>query len=132
MMVSAPMQHTDVRAVCHVAQMKYLRHDHRFMTQVVSSAIWNSPPPEGLVRLMHLTNRAGNVDRHTREKMLRMFKVGPSLPRKPGRSCRGYSGDAPLDPSPCKPRSMTQMPQERDCIPSDDQALKNGESKMDV
>ena len=35
-------------------QVAHLRNDHRFMTQIVSSAIWNHPPPGTLCTLMEV------------------------------------------------------------------------------
>ncbi len=55
--------------------MKHLQNDHRMMLQVVSSAIWNAPPPVTLINLMHRTNRASTLTVKTKEKMLRLFQV---------------------------------------------------------
>lgn len=52
-----------------------LRHDHRFMPQIVSSAIVNAPPPQTFMNLLHKTNRSDLVVKpQTREKMVRIFK----------------------------------------------------------
>ncbi|DBA98627.1 TPA: hypothetical protein ACH3X1_014416 [Trebouxia sp. C0004] len=52
-----------------------LRHDHRFMPQIVSSAIVNAPPPQTFMNLLHKTNRSDVVMKpQTREKMVRIFK----------------------------------------------------------
>ncbi|DBB15612.1 TPA: hypothetical protein ACH3X3_003824 [Trebouxia sp. C0006] len=52
-----------------------LRHDHRFMPQIVSSAIVNVPPPQTFMNLLHKTNRSDVVMKpQTREKMVRIFK----------------------------------------------------------
>lgn len=59
--------------------MKHLQHDHRFMVQIVSSAIWNAPPPAGLIRLLHRTNRASTLTLKSKEKMLRLFRVRTCL-----------------------------------------------------
>ena len=58
-------------------QVRHLRNDHRFMPQIVSSAIWNAPPPDALMTLMHATNRSHKVCQHTGEKMVRVFHVSP-------------------------------------------------------
>ena len=60
-------------------QVRHLRNDHRFMPQIVSSAIWNSPPPDKLMTLMQATNRSHKVGKHTSEKMVRLFHVGPQF-----------------------------------------------------
>lgn len=59
----------------HPVQMAHLTHDHRFMPQIVSSAIWNCPPPSKLVTLLEQTNRSSKVMRNTQEKMVRAFEV---------------------------------------------------------
>ena len=59
----------------HVLQMAHLRHDYRFMPQVVSSAIWNCPPPAVLLRLLERTNKASKLNHNTQEKMVRDFDV---------------------------------------------------------
>ena len=56
-------------------QMAHLTHDHRFMPQIVSSAIWNCPPPSKLITLLEKTNRSSKVTRNTQEKMVRAFQV---------------------------------------------------------
>ena len=56
-------------------QMAHLTHDYRFMPQIVSSAIWNCPPPSKLVTLLEQTSRSSKVMRHTQEKMVRAFEV---------------------------------------------------------
>eukprot|EP00884_Botryococcus_braunii_P001168 jgi/Botrbrau1/11051/Bobra.92_2s0022.1 len=55
-------------------KMKHLQNDHRMMLQVVSSAIWNAPPPAALISLMHRTHRASTLTIKTKEKMLRLFQ----------------------------------------------------------
>ncbi len=56
-------------------QMAHLTHDYRFMPQIVSSAMWNCPPPSKLVTLLEQTNRSSKVTRNTQEKMVRAFQV---------------------------------------------------------
>ncbi len=60
-------------------QMAHLTHDHRFMPQIVSSAIWNCPPPSKLITLLEKTNHSSKVTRNTQEKMVRAFQVNPSV-----------------------------------------------------
>ena len=63
------------------AQLKHLRFDHRFMTQITSSAIWNGPSPEGYVSMLNRTNTAAHVSQRTQEKLLRIFaaRLCPAL-----------------------------------------------------
>jgi len=50
-----------------------LRKDFRFMPQIVCSAIGNAPPPDGLVKVLHLMGRAGFTNKQTRNKMCKLF-----------------------------------------------------------
>ncbi|GBF95465.1 hypothetical protein Rsub_07815 [Raphidocelis subcapitata] len=50
-----------------------LGRDFRFMPQIVSSAIANAPPPDGLVSALHLLGRAGFTNKVTRNKMCKLF-----------------------------------------------------------
>lgn len=67
------------------AQLKHLRYDHRFMTQITSSAIWNGPSPDGYVSMLNRTNTAARTSQRTQEKMVRIFAVRlvAFLPRPP-------------------------------------------------
>lgn len=57
------------------AQLKHLRYDPRFMTQITSSAVWNGPSPDAYVRLLNQTNTASRTSQRTQEKLLRIFAV---------------------------------------------------------
>lgn len=61
-------------------QLAHLTHDLRFMPQIVSSAMWNCPPPSKLVTLLERTNRSSRVTHHTQEKMVRAFPVRAAAP----------------------------------------------------
>lgn len=57
-----------------------LANDHRYMPQIVSSAIVNAPPPDGVIKTLHLCSQAHkNIDKATKEKMLRIFHKEPGL-----------------------------------------------------
>lgn len=44
-----------------------LANDHRYMPQIVSSAIVNAPPPEGVIKTLHLCSQAHkNIDKATK------------------------------------------------------------------
>ena len=45
------------------------------MPQIVSSAIANAPPPDGLVSALHLLGRAGFTNAKTRNKMCKLFDL---------------------------------------------------------
>ena len=47
------------------------------MPQIVSSAIWNEPPPAGYLRVLERANRAHMLTATTREKMVRILASGP-------------------------------------------------------
>jgi len=52
------------------------------MPQVVSSAVWNCPPPNVLIALLEKTNVSSKVNHNTMEKMVKNFDVRalPSIP----------------------------------------------------
>lgn len=54
----------------------------RYMEQVVSSAIANPPPPEGVLTVMNYMGGAGRTNDHTRHEMCRIFDTQPGLPAK--------------------------------------------------
>ena len=44
-----------------------LANDHRYMPQIVSSAIVNAPPPEGVIKTLHVCSTAHkNIDKSTK------------------------------------------------------------------
>ena len=43
------------------------------LMQIVCSAIGNAPPPDGLVKVLHLMGRAGFTNKQTRNKMCKLF-----------------------------------------------------------
>lgn len=47
--------------------------DHRYMPQVISSAIGNHPPPNALMALLGFSSRSKMVNHHTRTKMVKKF-----------------------------------------------------------
>ena len=95
-----------------------LASDPNFMPQIITSAIINAPPPYVAINLMHTFNVAANrINRGTREKMVRFFKVKyPSeqkvLPKRNFLLVEGHEqhslkatiyvedGDMTLDPTP--------------------------------
>lgn len=56
-----------------------LRYDHRFMPQIISSAIGNRPPPKAVVTALNLSAKREDVDVNTKETMLKMFEGGSAL-----------------------------------------------------
>lgn len=56
-------------------------NDHRFMSNVISSAITNHPPPAAVANLLAARNKIHHLDRETDETLLNLFDVDPG--RKP-------------------------------------------------
>ncbi|KAK9817992.1 hypothetical protein WJX72_005420 [[Myrmecia] bisecta] len=56
-------------------KVRHLRNDYRFMTQVISSAIMNTPPPAAVTQLLQRTNRASLISPGTKEKMVKTFQA---------------------------------------------------------
>ena len=53
--------------------MQPLRHDWRYIPNITSSAIVNAPPPDNLAYALQLFGHAGMTNKHTRNKMVRLF-----------------------------------------------------------
>ncbi|GFR40520.1 hypothetical protein Agub_g1089 [Astrephomene gubernaculifera] len=56
-----------------------LKMDHRYIPQVISSAIGNAPPPDGVIRALSASNKVKMLDAVTREKMSCIFENGTLL-----------------------------------------------------
>ncbi|GIL81801.1 hypothetical protein Vretifemale_10798 [Volvox reticuliferus] len=52
-----------------------LRHDFRYMPQVISSAISNPPPPGGLITMLDFCSHGGRINRATRHTMTRELRT---------------------------------------------------------
>jgi hypothetical protein len=50
-------------------------NDHRYMVEVVASAIANTPPPDGVVRLLNLGKKLERTDAHTAQEMMKLFRT---------------------------------------------------------
>ena len=48
-------------------------HDHRYMPNVISSAIVNTPPPDMMADIMNKRNKIHHLDKYTDENMIPMF-----------------------------------------------------------
>lgn len=55
-----------------------VENDHRYMANVVSSAIVNKPPPAAVANLLARRNKIHHLDRDTDETLLRLFDKDPS------------------------------------------------------
>lgn len=56
--------------------------DHRYMPNVVSSAIVNTPPPETLVDMINKRNKVHHLDQYTNEAMIPMFTHDTNLKKR--------------------------------------------------
>lgn len=56
--------------------------DHRYMTNVVSSAIVNKPPPAAVANLLARRNKIHHMDRKTDETLLKFFDKDPGNSNK--------------------------------------------------
>lgn len=59
-----------------------IENDHRYMVNVISSAIVNKPPPAAVANLLARRNKIHHLDRDTDETLLEMFD------RDPGEECK--------------------------------------------
>lgn len=54
-----------------------VERDHRYMANVISSAITNKPPPEAIANLMARRNKIHRLDQDTHETLMEMFDKDP-------------------------------------------------------
>ncbi|ORX79614.1 hypothetical protein K493DRAFT_293323 [Basidiobolus meristosporus CBS 931.73] len=47
--------------------------DHRYMVQIISSAIVNIPPPDMVIRVLHVSSSTYKLDENTEEQMFELF-----------------------------------------------------------
>lgn len=52
-------------------------HDHRYMANIISSAITNKPPPKAVANLLARRNKIHHLDHDTDETLLKMFDRQP-------------------------------------------------------
>ncbi|KAF2645237.1 hypothetical protein P280DRAFT_115186 [Massarina eburnea CBS 473.64] len=62
--------------------------DHRYMANVVSSAITNKPPPQAVANLLAKRNKIHHLDHDTDETMLELFDRDPGHGDKKGKTNR--------------------------------------------
>ncbi|KAG8533395.1 uncharacterized protein KY384_002178 [Bacidia gigantensis] len=56
--------------------------DHRYMPNIISSAITNKPPPKAVANLLARRNKIHHLDHHTDETMMNMFDKDPGNSQK--------------------------------------------------
>ncbi|KAI9679933.1 MAG: hypothetical protein M1817_004948 [Caeruleum heppii] len=96
--------------------------DHRYMPNIVSSAIVNTPPPEMLGDILNKRNKVHHLDSETDEDMIRLFthdvdgrprKNNCLLPRRNWCCIREYqpgSTPPPTPPTPLSPEPVQRSP----------------------
>ena len=52
-------------------------HDHRYMANIISSAITNKPPPALIANMLARRNRVHHLDHHTDETLMPLFDKDP-------------------------------------------------------
>ena len=57
-------------------------HDHRYMANIVSSAITNKPPPVAVANLLARRNKIHHLDHQTDETLMNMFDKNPGSSQK--------------------------------------------------
>ena len=54
-----------------------VEHDHRYMVNVIASAISNKPPPEAIADFLARRDRIHHLDHDTHETLMKMFDKDP-------------------------------------------------------
>lgn len=61
-------------------------NDHRYMSNIVSSAIVNKPPPQAVANLLARRNRLHHLNEDTDETLMKMFDKDPGVVSKSAKS----------------------------------------------
>lgn len=61
-------------------------HDHRYMANIISSAITNKPPPKAVANLLARRNKIHHLDRETHETLMGLFNRDPGDSNKTANS----------------------------------------------
>ena len=97
--------------------------DHRYMPNVISSAIVNTPPPEMLADVLNKRNKVHHLDKYTEEDMIPMFTHDVDgkkrnnktlLPRRNWCSIREYNPGSTPPPTPPTSESESESMLEDD------------------
>ena len=100
--------------------------DHRYMPNVISSAIVNTPPPDMLADILNKRNKTHHLDKYTDETMIPMFTHDVDhkkrnnkhlLPRRNWCSIREYLPGSTPPPSPPSTPSIASDEDEDDIEP---------------
>ncbi|KAF2248873.1 hypothetical protein BU26DRAFT_308206 [Trematosphaeria pertusa] len=68
--------------------------DHRYMPNVISSAITNKPPPQAVANLLASRNKIHHLDHDTDETLLEIFDRDPGVPTKSNGAANGATNGA--------------------------------------
>jgi PhoD related phosphatase len=97
--------------------------DHRYMPNVISSAIVNTPPPDMMADILNKRNKTHHLDKYTDENMIPMFTHDVDhkkrnnkhlLPRRNWCSIREYTPGLTPPPSPPSTPSIMSDKEEHD------------------
>ncbi len=63
-----------------------IAHDHRYMANIISSAIVNKPPPQAVANLLARRNKIHHLDHNTDETLMNFFDKDPGTATKTANS----------------------------------------------
>lgn len=63
-----------------------INEDHRYMANIISSAIVNKPPPPAVANLLALRNKIHHLDQNTDETLIKFFDKDPGHANKTSKS----------------------------------------------
>lgn len=87
--------------------------DHRYMPNVISSAIVNTPPPEMLADVLNKRNKVHHLDQYTDESMIPMFTHDTNLKKRNNRHLlprRNWCSITTYRPGRTPPSSRSSSP----------------------
>lgn len=106
--------------------------DHRYMPNIISSAIVNTPPPEMLADALNKRNKVHHLDHYTDESMIPMFTHDTNMKKRNNKHLlprRNWCSISEYVPGKTPPSSRATSPS-----PSDDQSMfdDNEDQQLEV
>jgi len=128
----------------HAAPHLPTEHDHRYMANIISSAITNKPPPSAVANLLARRNKIHHLNHHTDETLLSLFNVQPGGKPKaaasnqctmPSRNYATITEVTPVAPTRSSPSNgiveeVVSQQQENGALLAPFPAPKNGHSPL--
>ncbi|KAK5087530.1 hypothetical protein LTR70_007035 [Exophiala xenobiotica] len=98
--------------------------DHRYMPNIVSSAIVNTPPPEMLADALNKRDKVHHLDSYTQESMIPMFSHDVNMKKRNNKTLlprRNWCSITEYVPGRTPPSSRSTSPSRSDSMPDEEE-----------